>query len=203
MQLFKNTTLYTLFVTVTILLLASSLYAQRTQLNYKVMQGGNNIGWVKLDKKDSANTSLIKLGSEIKKRMLFMFTIIENQEAYFQNGIMMRSYVYRRINKDVKTDKRTLYDGTQYKVSKEKSTSQVTLNHIDNNFLSLYFSEPINLRQVYSDNFEQLLTIEKTTGGFYKINLPDGNTTSYYYTNGICSKVKVEQSLFTVEFVLM
>lgn len=165
------------------------------------MQGSNNIGWVQIDKNDSANTCLIKLGSEIKKRILFMFTIIENQEAFFQNGLMMRSYVYRAINKDIKADKRTLFEGTHYQVNKEKSSSEVKLNRIDYNFLSLYFLEPVNIKQVYSDNFEQLLNIEKTSD-YYKIKLPDGNTTSYYYTNGICSKVKVEQSLFTIEFVL-
>ncbi len=201
MQLIKNTGFQFILFTAVTILCGFSSYAQHTQLNYKVMQGGNNIGWVKLDKHDSANTSLILLGSEIKKRMLFLFTIIENQEAFFQNGVMMRSYAYRRINKDVKTDKRTLYDGAHYKVTKEKATSQLALNRIDNNLLTLYFTEPVNMRQVYSDNFEQMLNIEKTTGGFYRIKLPDGNTTSYYYINGVCSKVKVEQSLFTIEFV--
>jgi hypothetical protein len=201
MQLIKNTrVMYILFAAV-ITICSYTSYAQHTQLNFKVMQGGSNIGWVKLDKNDSANTSLILLGSEIKKRMLFLFTIIENQEAFFQNGVMMRSYAYRRINKDVKTDKRTLYDGARYNVTKEKTTSQLALTRIDNNLLTLYFTEPVNMRQVYSDNFEQMLSIEKTTAGFYRIKLPDGNTTSYYYTNGICSKVKVEQSLFTIEFV--
>ena len=165
------------------------------------MQGGNSIGWVKIDKNDSASNCLITLGSEIKKRMIFLFTIIENQEVLFQNGLMMRSYVYRSINKDIKANKRTSFQGTHYQVTKEKTSNSVALNRIDYNFLSLYFLEPVNIKQVYSDNFEQLLNIEKISN-YYKIKLPDGNTTSYYYTNGICSKVKVEQSLFTIEFVL-
>lgn len=165
------------------------------------MQGGNSIGWVKIDKNDSASNCLITLGSEIKKRMIFLFTIIENQEVLFQNGLMMRSYVYRSINKDIKSNKRTSFQGTHYQVTKATTSNQVALNRIDYNFLSLYFLEPVNIKQVYSDNFEQLLNIEKISN-YYKIKLPDGNTTSYYYTNGICSKVKVEQSLFTIEFVL-
>ena len=165
------------------------------------MQGGNSIGWVKIDKNDSASNCLITLGSEIKKRVIFLFTIIENQEVLFQNGLMMRSYVYRSINKDIKANKRTSFQGTYYQVTKETSSNAVALNRIDYNFLSLYFLEPVNIKQVYSDNFEQLLNIEKISN-YYKIKLPDGNTTSYYYTNGICSKVKVEQSLFTIEFVL-
>ena len=181
---------------------ATSLQAQHIQLNYKVMQGSNNIGWVKLDKLDSANTSMIKLASEIKKRVLFLFTIVEARESFFQDGLMMSSYVFRSVNKDVKADMHTLYDGNHYTVKKEKKSLPLVVNKINYTFLSLYYQEPVNIKQVYCDAFEQLVNIEKTTGGYYRIKLPDGSITSYYYNNGICSKVKVEQSLFTIEFVL-
>ena len=111
------------------------------------------------------------------------------------------AFIRSQANKDIKANKRTSFQGTHYQVTKETSSNAVALNRIDYNFLSLYFLEPVNIRQVYSDNFEQLLNIEKISN-YYKIKLPDGNTTSYYYTNGVCSKVKVEQSLFTIEFVL-
>jgi hypothetical protein len=56
---------------------------------------------------------------------------------------------------------------------------------------------------VYSDNFERMLKLEKSAKGFYKVTLPDGSTTSYYYTRGVCSRVVVEQSLFSIEFILL
>jgi len=177
--------------------------AQRTALKYNVVQNDNVIGWLKIDKNDSANTSLIHFSSEIKKRVLFLFTIIENQEVLFENGTMTHSYVYRRINNDIKVNKHTTYTGDHYIVKNEKNSTHLMLNNIACNQLSLYFYEPVTVNQIYSDNYERYLKIEKTGNRYYTMKLPDGNKNTYYYSNGTCTKVKVEQSLFTVEFVLI
>jgi len=180
----------------------SSIWAQQLQLNYKVVQDGNNIGWLKLQKNDSAETSIIHFDSEVKKRILFLISIIEKQEVLFRNGVMIKSYLYRKVNEDIKADKLTIYAGDHYKINKAKDSKSMMINNIRYNQLSLYFFEPVNIRQIYSDNFERFLTIEKKND-CYQLKLPDGNTTSYYYTNGICSKVKVEHNLFSVDFILL
>jgi hypothetical protein len=179
-----------------------SVWAQQ-QLNYKIVQNGSNIGWLKLQKIDSAEISVIRFDSEVKKRILFLFSIIEKQEVLFQNGLMIKSHVFRKVNEDIKVNKLTVYTGGHYQISKEKSSKSIMVNNIRFNQLSLYFFEPVNISQIYSDNFECLLTIEKKSKGCYQIKLPDGNTNYYYYTNGICSKVKVEHSLFSVDFILL
>ncbi|HEY6975998.1 MAG TPA: DUF6134 family protein, partial [Chitinophagaceae bacterium] len=96
----------------------------------------------------------------------------------------------------------TIYAGDHYKINKANSSKNVMINNIRYNQLSLYFFEPVNIRQIYSDNFERFLTIEKKND-YYQLKLPDGNTTRYYYANGICSKVKVEHNLFNVDFILL
>jgi hypothetical protein len=192
--------IYFLLICVTFLLGISSLFAQ--QLKYNVVQNNDVIGWLKLEKKDSANFSLIKFSSEIKKRLVILFTVIERQEALFENGILTRSYVYRKVNDDIKVNKQTIYSGDHYLIKKEKTSTQLMLNNIAYNQLSLYFYEPNLVKEVYSDNYECYLKIEKTGSENYILLLPNGNKNTYYYSNGICTKVKVEQSLFTVEFVL-
>jgi len=178
-------------------------FTQRSVLTYNVVQNNDVIGWLKLDKRDSANSSFIKFSSEIKKRVVFLFTIIEKQEAFFQNGIMTYSYVYRKINDNIKVNKFTTYVSGHYLVKKDKSSTPLMLNNIAYNQLSLYFYEPATIQQVYSDNYEQYLKIEKSGNQYYTLKLPGGNKNTYYYSNGICTKVKVEQSLFTVEFILV
>src|SRR3954470_21308740 len=64
-------------------------WPQQRQLNYEVVQNGTNIGWLKLQKNDSAGTSIIRFDSEVKKRILFLFSIIEKQEVLFQKGLMI------------------------------------------------------------------------------------------------------------------
>jgi len=178
-------------------------FTQRSVLTYNVVQNNDVIGWLKLDKRDSANSSFIKFSSEIKKRVVFLFTIIEKQEAFFQNGIMTYSYVYRKINDNIKVNKFTTYVSGHYLVKKDKSSTPLMLNNIAYNQLSLYFYEPATIQQVYSDNYEQYLKIEKSGNQYYTLKLPGDNKNTYYYSNGVCTKVKVEQSLFTVEFILV
>ena len=177
-------------------------FAQRSELKYNVIQNKDIIGWLKLNKSDSANSSVIKFSSEIKKRLIILFTIIEQQESLFQNGILTYSHVYRKVNDNVKINKQTTHTGDHYLVKKEKTATPLMINNIGYNQLSLYFYEPGDIKEVYSDNYERYLKLEKA-GGQYILKLPDGNKTTYYYSNGICTKVKVEQSLFTVEFVLV
>ena len=62
----------------------------------------------------------------------------------------------------------------------------------------LYFQEPFNKQIVYSDNFQQFLTIEQVDLHRYKIVLPDGNYNYYTFTDGLCSTVELHHSFYTV-----
>jgi hypothetical protein len=66
----------------------------------------------------------------------------------------------------------------------------------------LYFFEPVNIKQVYSDFSHSLLAIKKNKDGMYQLTLPDGNLNYYRYVNGVCTYVKMVRSLFTIEFKL-
>ena len=190
-------------IMVILMLLPSHLVkGQSRALKYKVVEKNNVIGWMNLEKKDSAHAYQITLNSEIKKRFVFLFIFIENQHAVFENGVLVQLHVYRKINNDIKVNKQTKKAGDYYKIQKGNVLKQAAISNIKCNQLSLYFFEPVNIAQVYSDNYEQYLKIEKSSDQSYVLALPDGNKSYYYYTNGICTKVKMVQSFFTVEFIL-
>ena len=179
-----------------------AVFAQSITLNYKVMQSGNEIGWLKLHKNDSGSTTFITFESEAKKRLVLMLSIKEQQAAIFRNGLMMQSYVYRKVNNDVKVSKYTVNQGDYYLVNNKASAEKVMINGIEYDVLSMYFTEPINRKQVYSDNYQCFLNIENLGDHSYKVKLPDGDANYYYYTNGACTKIKVAHTLFSVEFIL-
>ena len=100
--------LHFLFVQTAILIFLSPVsFAQRESLSYKVVQNSKNIGWIKLQKIDSGSVSRIHLQSEIKKRIIFLLSVIEKQNVSFNNGLMMESYIFRKVNRDVKMNKHT------------------------------------------------------------------------------------------------
>ena len=188
---------------VALLMFCVSLQAQETLLTYKVMQGSDEIGLLQLKKNTSGSSTIIQSISEVKKRFIFLFTAFDKQEAEFQNGLLIRSYIYRIQNGSVKVNKHTTYTGNCYEVKNEKSTEKIMIAAATDNLLSIYFNEPLNINQAYSDNYQCIVNIKNMGNEEYKIQLPNGNTNYYYYENGICKKVKADYELFTVEFILL
>lgn len=179
----------------------SSLSAQKMNLNYKVVHNSNQIGWIKLQKVDSAGNSSILLNSEIKRRIIFLLSVVEKQQVSFDDGAMTTSFIFRKVNQDVKMNRHTTFKGSHYEVKDQKSLERVMIKRIHYNLLSMYFREPVNISEVYSDTFRRLLAIEPKGNSSYKVKLPDGNNNYYYYVNGICSRIVIEHSLFTIEFI--
>jgi hypothetical protein len=59
-----------------------------------------------------------------------------------------------------------------------------------------------NITKVYSDNYQKLLDLKKVDEHKYRLTLPDGNYNYYTYRDGVCCKVDVERTFFTLQFVL-
>ncbi len=200
-NVFQSSSAKILFSLAILLLLVTSLTAQKHNLNYKVVHKNNKIGWIKIQKNDSAGLSSIVLHSEINKRIIFLLSVIEKQEVTFDNSGMTRSLIYRKVNNDVKVNRQTSFKGGYYEVKDQGSLQKVMLSRIKYNLLSMYYTEPVNISAVYSDTFKRYLAIEAKGNASYKVALPDGNNNYYFYTNGVCSRIIVEHSLFSVEFI--
>ena len=175
--------------------------AQKLNLDYKVVNNGNTIGWVKIQRINNGSASSIVLTSEVKRRIIFLLTVEEKQDAYFNAGGMINSSIYRKVNDNVKMDQQTIYKGNYYEIKNPKTSDRIVIQQVQYNLLSMYIKEPVNIEQVYSETFQRYLAIEPKGNSVYKLKLPDGNTNYYYYEYGICSKVVMEHTLFTIEFV--
>jgi hypothetical protein len=127
--------------------------------------------------------------------------VIEKQEVTFDNSGMTRSFIYRKVNNDVKMNRQTSFKGSYYEVKDQGTLQKVMLSNIRYNLLSMYYKEPVNISAVYSDTFKRYLAIEAKGNASYKVALPDCNNNYYFYTNGVCSRIIVEHSLFSVEFI--
>jgi hypothetical protein len=185
-----------------IIMTANMLDAQDKKLSYKIIQGGNEVGYLSLLKKDSAGVTKLNMESSAQKRIIFLISIYEKQTCLFKNGTVTFSNVYRKVNGSVKTNKSLLNNGNGYEVCCNGKKEKINLANIHYNQLSLYYEEPVHYNQIYSDQFECMLNIEKLKSNNYKIQLPDGNTNYYTYTNGILSSIKLKHTFFSAEFIL-
>jgi hypothetical protein len=185
-----------------LLSISVSTQAQQNQFEYTIKKNGNEVGTIHLTQGIAGNRTVLTMESEVNTRFIFNFKAKAKEEAIYDDGIMTWSSIYRKLNGNVKADKKTKANGSTYTVYKGNKTETLNNYPIKYNMLSVYISEPVNITQVYSDNFQKHIDIQKVADHHYKIKFPDGNYNEYFYTNGICSKVEVHHSLYSATIEL-
>lgn len=179
-------------------LFAVNSQAQEKTVNYNVLRNGTVIGQMQFSQKTNNNDVFLKISSEVKTRLIFGIDIKTEEGSHFKNGKLISSYVKRHVNGKEKANKSTQLIDSGYKTLAENKKGQIKQNYIDYNLMLLYSKEPVSENQVYSDSFQQFLVIKKTNTHSYRIVLPDGNYNDYHFLNGVCQKVELHHSLFTI-----
>lgn len=179
------------------------LKSQIQQQKYKVMQGGDNVGWLVLSKKENGDTSSFSLVSEVKKRIIFLFTVTAKESAVFKSGQLIYSAQFRKTNDDTKLDKQTKFILGKYEVIDDGIKINLPYTYIGPNLLSLYFREPVGITRVYCENYTDFVPVVKATDGGYKVTYPDGNSNCFYYSRGLCTKIVVAHTFYTAQIILI
>jgi hypothetical protein len=181
---------------IVLLSLAISSNAQEQKLEYNIKRNGDIVGNIHFIQRVTGSRTVLTMESEVNTRFIFNFKAKAKEETIYDNGIMTWSSIFRKLNGNVKADKKTKAVGNAYTIYKENKTETLNNYPIRYNMLSVYLTEPLNVSKVYSDNFQQQMAIQKIAAHHYKIKFPDGNYNEYYYTNGICSKVEIHHSMY-------
>ena len=192
-------------ISIAFLLLSFISIASKCQtcyLNYTITKGGDNIGWLRLEKITAGSTTKLLLVSEIKVRFIFLITAYAKDSSIFENRKMIYSSQLRKTNGSIKQNKQTRLVAEKYEVAEDGEKENLSISFIGINLLSLYFQEPIGINTVYCDINKCFAPIVKTDDGGYKVKRPDGNSTIFYYNGGTCRKIIICQSFYTVVVIL-
>jgi hypothetical protein len=185
-----------------LLCFSGGLMAQEQIVKYNVLHSGKIVGHMDLYQKRTGDDLYLKMISEVKMRFIMSIEVNINEESVFQNGRLISSRVCRRVNGKEKANRQTKSAGDNYQTLAEGKSGLVNQKQISNNLMLLYCHEPDNNTQIYSDNFQQFLQVKQVSQHVYRIDLPDGNYNFYSYTNGICSKVDIHHSLYSIQIQL-
>ena len=184
-------------------LLSVNSYSQNKVLTYQIVRNGNKVGTLRFSETSTGDMDYLKMESDVKTRFVFTFTAHSNEEAIYYNGVLLHSSIYRKLNGTEKANKQHQAGNQQYIIHAGQRTEVTKSFPITYNMLSLYSKEPGNISQVYSDNFQSFIAIQRTDQHKYKITLPDGNYNYYYYKNGVLNLVEVHHSLYSANIVLI
>ena len=186
-KLSRFTLLFILAVIVT-----KTSHADRKELLYDVFQGSDKIGMLKAVRVNDGLQSNYHIETRISYRILLPIEVLIVVGNSFNNEKMTKAYAKREVNGSVKTNNTIFWNQSlYYMITKDKDTT--TWNRpISNCVSALYFKEPMNIEQVFSENYLRNLRIVETDPGTYQVTLPDGHNNYYKYSNGICTEVELE-----------
>jgi hypothetical protein len=200
-RLFIRSNQIILSLVILLLLISFVLSAQPQMRNYKVMRKGHEIGWVSILRTIDSNAVFFNFASEIRTSFLFTFSSSAREMSEFRDGTLRHSYFYRKMNGNIKTDRHTRLIGSNYEVQNKSEKTKLDIVPVTFNTLCMYFQEPIGREQVYSDNFQRFLDINRASDGAYTISY-DGTSNSFYYSNGICNKVEINSTFYSATLLL-
>jgi len=178
------------------------LFSQDIKMIYSVKRGDNVIGTFTVAETNAQDSKTIKLESHIKTSFVISISVDAKEESVFQNGVLSQSTVIRKVNGDEKINKKHRFYGGGYVIETGKKRDTLCCIKILYNLMTLYSTEPLNIANVYSDNYQKLLAIKKVEPHVYRIDVPDGSYNKYFYNDGRCTKVEIHQSLYTITMAL-
>jgi len=181
---------------------AGTTKAQEKALSYAIKKGGESIGSMRIVQIKEGSKVSYKLESQIEAKFVFTFTAKGIEEAVYDNGVLIYSSVYQKLNGKEKLNKQTKLNGNKYIVTDKGSKKQLCNTAISYNMICLYNNEPSPDTKLFSDKFQGFLIIQKVADHHYKISFPDGNANEYYYVNGICTRIEVDHTFYTATMEL-
>jgi hypothetical protein len=163
---------------------------QVNQQQFKVVMQGKNIGMLSTSQIIENSRITYLLHSSVKLEVLVKVSITENISDAFEHDVLVKSIQKRTVNDKVKSDNILQKNETGYQlINTSGEITQLTAS-ITQSILSLYYEEPTDGDLVYSENFQQILPVQKIGQGKYCLELPNGNTSTYIYEKGKLQQVE-------------
>jgi hypothetical protein len=172
--------------------------AQLQKTEYTITFRGDSVGNMQFYKNEAGSNLYLKAVSNVRIRFLVNVNVQLEEISNFQSGRLMYSSVSRIVNGKEKSAKQTKAAGKIYESTSFGKPVPSTDKRIDYNLNMLYCKEPFDKQVIYSDNFQQFLSVEQFAPHRYKIVLPDGNYNYYTFRDGICHVAEIRHPLYTI-----
>ncbi|HEV7347140.1 DUF6134 family protein [Telluribacter sp.] len=162
---------------------------------YDILLAGRDVGELKISPAvgGSSNESFRVEGAI----STLFYDVVYKGENQFERGVLKTSMSSQEVNGKLKERTKTYQTNDSYQVIFADAKSSTRKNPplpslINHTVTSLYYHEPINFRQVYSERFARMCPIRKVATSSYEVVMPDGKKATYHYTQGRCHEVESE-----------
>jgi len=172
-----------------------------TILNFLVYKGADPVGTLRVSQLIESERITFILVSDVSIDLIVEFNIEETIKDVFEKGCLQSSNHTRYVNKTLRANNTLVRSERGYKITDSDAVVKHVNEDIRVTVLSLYFDEPVSGQLAYSENFRELVTLQKVAEHTYTVELPNGNTTTYYYKDDKMQSVVSQTRFGIIKFV--
>lgn len=186
------------------LLPAGIVWSTSRQVNpqqFRVEMQGRTIGMLSTSQIIENNRITYLLHTGVKIDVVINVAVTENISDVFEYDTLVKSVQKRTVNDKVKSNNTLQKTRTGYQLVNASQESSQLNEHITQSVLSLYYEEPADGDRVYSEHFQQVLTIQKSGVGKYCLELPNGSSSTYTYMKQKLQQVESQTSWGRITFI--
>ncbi len=174
---------------------------QTTNLIYNIVYKNDSIGYLDANYDINQSSELYIITSEASFRFLMRFSSDYSFENRFRGGTLVSSKTQNKVNDKVRSTSAITRKGDGYDMKIDDVSSRLN-KKVTYAMANLYFHEPSDITEVFSERYGEFCKIKKVANHKYELHLPSGKKNYYSYKNGICQEVEVNHSMATFYFVL-
>ena len=197
-----NTSVSAKLLVLALSLTSLQVFGQQDVHRYSILYKGDKVGFMQITQNKTGDSIHYKTISDVKMSMIFSIHVATTEESMFVRDRLMSSAVVRNVNGNDRVNRQLTAVNDYYMLNNQGKKKASAADAINFNLTRLYLSEPVNKTKVWSDAYHEYLKIQQVSPHKYKVTLPDGDFNYYYFNNGICNKVEIVHSFYTIQMVL-
>ncbi len=175
------------------LFVLTSAFSQK--LTYDIFLFGKRVGQTLIEKNIKNDSVTAYTLSSVSEATVFFIT---RKVSLHYDIVYKLNQLISSFSKSIRNDEVHVtsirWQGNKYNVDREDGTFAVK-NAVDCSTVKLFFDEPCNLHQIFSERMGEFRVIKKTGEGTYESYMQDGITYFYRYKKGKLMELEMRKGL--------
>ncbi len=158
---------------------------------------GKEIGTVTTSAKQAGEQWTYNVHSDVNFKVLWKeYHRQTSNNVQYQNGYVKESFSCVYMNNELEDSSALNLSGAAYQGFRTPDIRFQLNSKVQFTTAKLYFQEPVNVDQIYSERFLAYCALEAQGNNKYKLHLPNGKVNYYTYKNHKLIEVLVERTWF-------
>lgn len=171
-----------------------------SSLYYDIIVRNKVVGSLKASQITKGPKTTYRSFTSIKSHIIKDITVNYKYEVTFVNLLLQKADGHISVNEKPHAETSTIWNNSGYKIVKDQEESSLN-DAIEYATILLYFKEPTDVHNCYSEQDGTMNTIVSLGNHSYKKINSKGKENTYYYKNGILRKGIIDGGVVSFEMI--